>query len=168
MIRKELALVKQNGAWKSRSLFYPPNGLNFQFCWFNLIFLIRVDPSPILFYLYFFIRSELVQVDPSWSDLDWRSKLIRSDLCTCLCTKALFFNVSCVFKVKCGNTVMCKYKKECLIKISKSAFSNFQELPFGYWKTFSHLWSCLKPAVFLLLFVCTKTFSKHVYINLYV
>ena len=50
----------------------------------------------------------------------------------------------------------------------KSAFCNFQELPFGYWKTFSHLWSCLKPAVFLLLFVCTKTFSKHVYINLYV
>ena len=150
-------------------LFYPPNGLNFQFCWFTLIFwLLRVDPSPMLFYLCFFIRSELVQVDPSWSDLDWRSKLIRSDLCTCLCTKALFFNVSCVFKVKCGYTVMCKYKKECLIKILKSAFCNFQELPFGYWKTFSHLWSCLKPAVFLLLFVCTKTFSKHVYINLYV
>ena len=130
--------------------------------------MLRVDPSPILFYLYLFIRSELVQVDPSWSDLDWRSKLIRSDLCTCLCTKALFFNVSCVFKVKCGYTVMCKYKKECLIKILKSAFCNFQELPFGYWKTFSHLWSCLKPAVFLLLFVCTKTFSLIFMFNFFV
>ena len=35
--------------------------------------MIRVDPSPILFYFYFFIRSELVRVDPtrtggpSWS-----------------------------------------------------------------------------------------------------
>ena len=91
MIREELALVKQNGAWKPRrkkgwsGLFYPPNGLNFQFCWFNLIFLLlRVDPSPILFYFYFFIRSELVRVDPSWSDPDWRSELIWSDFCTCL------------------------------------------------------------------------------------
>ena len=43
-------------------LFYPPNGLNFQFCWFNLIFwLLRVDPSPILFYFYFLF-------DPSWSE----------------------------------------------------------------------------------------------------
>ena len=46
--------------------------------------MIRVDPSPILFYFYFFIRSELVRVDPSWSDPDWRSELIRSDFCTCL------------------------------------------------------------------------------------
>ena len=27
-------------------------------------FMIRVDPSPVLFYFYFFIRSELVRVDP--------------------------------------------------------------------------------------------------------
>ena len=46
--------------------------------------MIRDDPSPILFYFYFFIRSELVRVDPSWSDPDWRSELIRSDFCTCL------------------------------------------------------------------------------------
>ena len=91
MIGEELALVKQNGAWKPSGkkgwsgLSYPPNGLNFHFCWFNLIFwLLRVDPSPILFYFYFFIRSELVRVDPSWSDPDWRSELIRSDFCTCL------------------------------------------------------------------------------------
>ena len=36
--------------------------------------MIRVDPSPILFYFYFFIRSELVRVDPS------RSELIRPGL----------------------------------------------------------------------------------------
>ena len=90
MIQEELALVKQNGARKPRrkkgwsGLFYPPNGLNFQFCWFNLIFwLLWVDPSPILFYFYFFIRSELVRVDSSWSDPDWRSELIRSEFCTC-------------------------------------------------------------------------------------
>ena len=58
---------------------------------FIFLFIIRVvffmnrdDPSPILFYFYFFIRSELVRVDPSWSDPDWRSELIRSDFCTCL------------------------------------------------------------------------------------
>ena len=47
-------------------------------------FMIRNDPSPIIFYFYFFIRSELVRVDPSWSDPDWRSELIRSDFYTCL------------------------------------------------------------------------------------
>ena len=46
--------------------------------------MLRVYPSPILFYFYFFIQSELVRVDPSWSDADWRSELIRSDFCTCL------------------------------------------------------------------------------------
>ena len=76
MIREELALVKQNGAWKPwrkkgwSGLFYPPNGLNFQFCWFNLIFLIAPSWSESNFILfYFFIRSELVQVDLSWSGL---------------------------------------------------------------------------------------------------
>ena len=67
MIREELTLVRQNGAWKPRGnkgwsgLFYPPNGLNFQVCWFNFIFLF--DPS----------WSESIRVDPtrtggpSWS-----------------------------------------------------------------------------------------------------
>ena len=91
MIREELALVKQNGARKPRrkkgwsGLFYPPNGLNFQFCWFNLIFRIAPSWSESNFILfYFFIRSGLVRVDPSWSDPDWRSELIRSETCTCL------------------------------------------------------------------------------------
>ena len=49
---------------------------------FIFLFMIQVDPSPILSYFYFFIRSELIQVDP-----DWRSELIRSDFCTCLTQK---------------------------------------------------------------------------------
>ena len=68
MIQEELALVKQNGARKPRrkkgwsGLFYPPNGLNFQFCCFNLIFwLLWVDPSPIILYFIFLF-------DPSWSE----------------------------------------------------------------------------------------------------
>ena len=82
MIREELALVKQNGAWKPRrkkgwsGLFYPPNGLNFQFCWFNLIFSIAPSWSESSFILfYFFIRSEL----------------IRSDFCTCLSFLAFLY-----------------------------------------------------------------------------
>ena len=49
---------------------------------FIFLFMIQVDPSPILSYFYFFIWSELIQVDP-----DWRSELIRSDFCTCLTQK---------------------------------------------------------------------------------
>ena len=59
--------------------------------------MIRVDLSPILFYFYFFIRSELVRVDPSWSDPDWWSELIRSDFCTCLFRNVLFSSVFVVF-----------------------------------------------------------------------
>ena len=72
---------KQNGGWKLRDTdwfyfsFYNPS------CFF---FMIRIDPIPVLFYFIFFIRSELVRVDPSWSDPDWRSELILSDFCTCL------------------------------------------------------------------------------------
>ena len=69
-------------------LFYPPNGLNFQFCWFNLIFLIAPSWSESNFILFLFFYS--IRVGPSWSDPDWRSKLIRSDFCTCLFWKTSF------------------------------------------------------------------------------
>ena len=78
MIREELALLKQNGAWKPRrkngwsGLFYPPNGLNFQFCWFNLIFLIAPSWSESNFILFLFFYS--IRVGPS------RSELIRPGL----------------------------------------------------------------------------------------
>ena len=63
--------------------------------WYRLILFFFYNPScfvlwseliPVQFYviLIFFIRSELVRVDPSWSNPDWRSELIRSDFCTCL------------------------------------------------------------------------------------
>ena len=69
MIREELALVKQNGAWKPRrkkgwsGLFYPPNGLNFQFCWFNLIFFYCPELIRVQFYFIF-----IFLFDPSWSE----------------------------------------------------------------------------------------------------
>ena len=49
--------------------------------------LVQVDPSPLLFYFYFFIQSESIRVGPSWSDPDRQSELIRSDVCTCLSNK---------------------------------------------------------------------------------
>ena len=65
---------KQNCGWKLRDT----DWFNFSFynpsCFFY-------DPSSSESS---FIRSELVWVDPSWSDSDWRSELIRSDFCTCL------------------------------------------------------------------------------------
>ena len=79
MIREERALVKQNGAWKPRrkrgwsALFYPPNGLNFQFCWFNLFFLIAPSWSESNFIL-FFIFLFGIRIGPS------RSELIRPGL----------------------------------------------------------------------------------------
>ena len=83
MIREELALVKQNGAWKPRrkkgwsGLFYPPNGLNFQFCWFNLIFLIAPSWSESNFILFLFFHS--IRVGPSRSELIRPGLAIRVD-----------------------------------------------------------------------------------------
>ena len=71
---------KQNGGWKLSDTDWFYFSLYNPSCFF---FMIRVDPSRILFYFYFFIPSKLVWVDPSWSDLDWWSELIRSDFCTC-------------------------------------------------------------------------------------
>ena len=53
------------------AFFDPPNGLNFQFCWFNLIFLIAPSWSESNFILFLFFYS--IRVDPtrtggpSWS-----------------------------------------------------------------------------------------------------
>ena len=84
MIREELALVKQNGAWKPRrkkgwsGLFYPSNGLNFQFCWFNSIFLTAPRWSKSNFILLLFFYS--IRVDPSRSELIWPGLAVRVDL----------------------------------------------------------------------------------------
>ena len=53
-------------------LFYPPNGLNFQFCWFNLIFLIALSWSESNFMLFLFFYSIRVSV---------RSKRFQSSYC---------------------------------------------------------------------------------------
>ena len=55
---------KKNGGWKLSDNDW------FYFSFHNpscFLFMIWVDPSPILFYFYFFIRSKLVRVNPSWS-----------------------------------------------------------------------------------------------------
>ena len=44
---------------------------------FIFLFMIWVDPSPILSYFYFFIRSELDWVDSSWSGLAVRVDQVR-------------------------------------------------------------------------------------------
>ena len=72
----EFVRKKQNGGWKLSFIFLFIVRVVFFFhnlsCYFFL-FMIRVDPSPILFYFYFFIRSESIWVDPtrtgglSWS-----------------------------------------------------------------------------------------------------
>ena len=61
---------KQNGGWKVSDAdwfyfsFYGPS-------W---------SESNFIIFLFFYS----IRVDPSWSDPDWRSELIRSDFCTCL------------------------------------------------------------------------------------
>ena len=78
MIREELALVKQNGCWKLRRKkriiwpFLPSKWVKSSVLLINFFF---VDPSPLLFYFNFFIRLELIWIDPtrtgslSWSGL---------------------------------------------------------------------------------------------------
>ena len=83
-----------------------------------------VDPSPMLFYFYFFIRAELVRVDPSWSDPDWRSELIRSDFCTCLFQNTDFSLLKCQVKQKKIDTECHKFKptKASANKVNLSSF----------------------------------------------
>ena len=59
----EFVRKKQNGGRKLSDTDW------FYFSFYNpsCFFMIRVDPSPVLFYFYFFIRSELVRVDPTWT-----------------------------------------------------------------------------------------------------
>ena len=96
MIREELALVKQNGAWKPRrkkgwsGLFYTPNELNFQFCWFNLIFLIAPSWSESNFILFFYS----IRVGPSRSELIRPGLAVRVDPVRLLYLPNLFGNRS--------------------------------------------------------------------------
>ena len=54
--------------------------------------MIRVDPSPILFYFYFFIQSELVRVDPTRTDSpSWSGPTFVPAFCTVYKYLSLFF-----------------------------------------------------------------------------
>ena len=69
----EFVRKKQNGGWKVSDAdwfyfpLYDPSWSEYNFILFSFFYSIRVDPS--------------------WSDPDWRSELIRSDFCTCLTQK---------------------------------------------------------------------------------
>ena len=63
-----------------------------------VFFMIWVDPSPILFHFYFFIRSELVRVGPSWSGLtfvpaSWNLKRFEA-------SRVVFWSLSCYKELK--------------------------------------------------------------------
>ena len=75
--------AESHGEKKNYLAFLPSKWIKFSVLLILFIYfmLIRVQ---FYFIFLFFIRSELVRVDPSWSDQDWRSELIRSDFCTCL------------------------------------------------------------------------------------
>ena len=126
---------KQNGGWKLSDTDW------FYFSFYNpscLFFMIRFDPSPILFYFYFFIRSELVRVDPSWSDPDWRSELIRSDFCTrliCHCDRFIF----CILLWVHHNSMLLTLRKKFICStVLHTVFIIFASqltaaLPFSMW-----------------------------------
>ena len=52
-------------------------------------FMIRVDPSPILFYFYFFVRSESIRVDPNRTG--------GPDFCTACLAKMFICSVSNIY-----------------------------------------------------------------------
>ena len=136
---------KQNDRWKLSDT----NWFYFSFynpIWFFLM--IWVDPSPILFYFYFFIRSELLQVDLSWSDPDWRYELIRSDFCTCLkitvnagmrfwptwnrytlLQRGGFPQWKCIVKDICTEIIFMKYKEEIQFITTLNEFLRFHSNP---------------------------------------
>ena len=64
MCNRHAIRANVNKGWSG--LFYPPNGLNFQFCWFNLIFLIAPSWSESNFILFLFFHS--IRVGPSRSE----------------------------------------------------------------------------------------------------
>ena len=119
-----------------------------------VFFMIRVDLSPILFYFYFFTRSELVRVDPSWSDPDWRSWLIRSDFCTrliCHCDRFIF----CILLWVHHNSMLLTLRKKFIcLTVLHTVFVLFASqltaaLPFSM-RTSSHtsiLRDVIKPSV---------------------
>ena len=73
MIREELALVKQNGGWKPRGKkriiwpFLPSKWVKFSVLLIKLIFFYWSESTFILFIYLFFIRSESIRVDPTWT-----------------------------------------------------------------------------------------------------
>ena len=87
------------------SLFYPPNGLNFQFGRFNLIFLIAPSWSESSFILFLFFHS--IRVGPSRSELIRPRLAVRVDPVRLLYLPLLFVcslmvdDIHCIFITFC-------------------------------------------------------------------
>ena len=121
--------------------------------------MLRVDPSPVLFYFYSFIRSELVRVDLSWSDPDWRSELIQSNFCTCLFSQAKCLVHSCKKK---------KMEKEVVQEIINNGdqFRWKKNKILYHWQSVcltTHLWDkifCCFIYVDIFFSWCLKPFEK--------
>ena len=128
-------------------LFYLPNGLNFQFCWFNLIFFIAPSWSKSNFILFLFFY--LIRVGPSRSELIRPGLAARVDPVRLLYLHAYFvilFNVSIILKVQ----IMWFSERSTATNIS-SCFSfsqyfqggNFTSLLFSLFST--PLWLAANP-----------------------
>ena len=134
MIREELALVKQNDAWKPRrekgwsGLFYPLNWLNFQFCRFNLISLIAPSWSKSNFILFVLT----IRVGPS------RSELIRLGLAVQVNWSGPTFVPACVISFQnlfwfCSGDFFARFQQE--MQLWHAVFSKFMP----------HIFSCGRP-----------------------
>ena len=126
-------------------LFYFPNGLNFQFCWFNLIFLIAPSWSEsnfILFLLFYSIR-----VGPSRSELIQPGLAARVDPVQLLYLPILWY---CSTLASFWNSKLCDFQNGQPLLIS-SCFSfsqyfqggNFSSLLFSLFLT--PLWLAANP-----------------------
>ena len=141
MVREELALVKQNGAWKPRrkkgwsGLFYPPNGLNFQFCWFNLIFLIAPSWSESNFILFLFFysirvgpsRSELIR--PGLADRVDPVRLLYLPLCSCLAASPPRRKKNRLIWQQDGNVTFVTWRESARKGLNKTSGAQFAALP---------------------------------------
>ena len=75
---------KQNGGWKLSDTNWFYFSLYSPSCFFFIIRVFFLWSELIRVQFYFILFFSSIRVDPSWSDPDWQSELIRSNFCTCL------------------------------------------------------------------------------------
>ena len=183
MIREELALVQQNGGWKPRREkgiiwpFLPSKWVKFSVLLIKLLFF--VDPSwsesTFILFLFLFIRSESIRVDPtrtsgpSWSGPTfctclWRrsfnnfiSSLLffgfnwgQSCLATLVAFSCLKIAQKCLLLLYNLHILASDQKKVLFYEQPMSNFSNKKQLLMLFWAPFGKLFgksraTCGKP-----------------------